>query len=59
MRWWQRFAPMSRIRRGARPLHSDGILAFLLLSDPHLCSIVWSLLPAEAKQMQEADAGRL
>lgn len=25
--------------------HSDGILAFLPLSDPHLCSIVWSLIP--------------
>ncbi|MBD2812239.1 FAD-dependent 2-octaprenylphenol hydroxylase [Xenorhabdus sp. Vera] len=29
--------------------HGDGILAFLPLSDPHLCSIVWSL-PAESAQ---------
>ena len=25
--------------------HNDGILAFLPLSEPHLCSIVWSLVP--------------
>ncbi|EHG7583175.1 MULTISPECIES: FAD-dependent 2-octaprenylphenol hydroxylase [Citrobacter] len=35
--------------------HSDGILAFLPLSDPHLCSIVWSLSPEEAERMQQAD----
>jgi len=35
--------------------HGDGILAFLPLSDPHLCSIVWSLSPHQAKAMQEAD----
>ncbi|WP_279048521.1 FAD-dependent 2-octaprenylphenol hydroxylase [Cedecea davisae] len=34
--------------------HSDGILAFLPLSDPHLCSIVWSLSPQEAQRMQQA-----
>ncbi|WPO96006.1 FAD-dependent 2-octaprenylphenol hydroxylase [Buttiauxella sp. HR94] len=34
--------------------HGDGILAFLPLSDPHLCSIVWSLPPLEAASMQEA-----
>ncbi|CDM91230.1 FAD-dependent 2-octaprenylphenol hydroxylase [Xenorhabdus bovienii] len=33
--------------------HGDGILAFLPLSDPHLCSIVWSL-PAEAAQQSKA-----
>lgn len=32
--------------------HGDGILAFLPLSDPHLCSIVWSLPPLEAQRMQ-------
>lgn len=32
--------------------HGDGILAFLPLSDPHLCSIVWSLPPGKAQQMQ-------
>ncbi|PHM26985.1 FAD-dependent 2-octaprenylphenol hydroxylase [Xenorhabdus budapestensis] len=32
--------------------HGDGILAFLPLSDPHLCSIVWSL-PAEAAQQRK------
>lgn len=32
--------------------HGNGILAFLPLSDPHLCSIVWSLSPAEAQNMQ-------
>lgn len=36
--------------------HGEGILAFLPLSDPHLCSIVWSLSPAEAQRMQQADA---
>lgn len=35
--------------------HGDGILAFLPLSDPHLCSIVWSLAPDEAQRMQQAD----
>ncbi|WP_437611332.1 FAD-dependent 2-octaprenylphenol hydroxylase [Erwinia sp. V71] len=32
--------------------HGDGILAFLPLSDPHLCSIVWSLPPQEASRLQ-------
>jgi len=32
--------------------HGDGILAFLPLSDPHLCSIVWSLSPQEAGRLQ-------
>jgi len=32
--------------------HGDGILAFLPLSDPHLCSIVWSLSPQEASRLQ-------
>lgn len=36
--------------------HGEGILAFLPLSDPHLCSIVWSLSPAEAERMQQASA---
>lgn len=35
--------------------HGDGILAFLPLSDPHLCSIVWSLSPDDAAKMQHAD----
>ena len=34
--------------------HGEGILAFLPLSDPHLCSIVWSLSPEEALRMQQA-----
>lgn len=34
--------------------HGEGILAFLPLSDPHLCSIVWSLAPHEAERMQQA-----
>ncbi|OAT75158.1 FAD-dependent 2-octaprenylphenol hydroxylase [Mangrovibacter phragmitis] len=34
--------------------HGDGILAFLPLNDPHLCSIVWSLPPDKAREMQEA-----
>jgi len=34
--------------------HKDGILAFLPLSDPHLCSIVWSLVPEKAQLMREA-----
>ncbi len=33
--------------------HGDGILAFLPLSDPHLCSTVWSLPPLEAASMQD------
>ncbi|WP_034916785.1 FAD-dependent 2-octaprenylphenol hydroxylase [Erwinia sp. 9145] len=32
--------------------HGEGILAFLPLSDPHLCSIVWSLSPQEASRLQ-------
>lgn len=35
--------------------HNEGILAFLPLSDPHLCSIVWSLSPQQAEQMQQAE----
>ncbi len=35
--------------------HGEGILAFLPLSDPHLCSIVWSLAPEDAAKMQQAD----
>ncbi|MGK0601572.1 FAD-dependent 2-octaprenylphenol hydroxylase [Yokenella regensburgei] len=34
--------------------HGEDILAFLPLSDPHLCSIVWSLPPLEAERMQAA-----
>ncbi|SQB37744.1 monooxygenase [Citrobacter koseri] len=34
--------------------HGEGILAFLPLSDPHLCSIVWSLSPQDAEHMQQA-----
>ncbi|MGM3172996.1 FAD-dependent 2-octaprenylphenol hydroxylase [Dickeya lacustris] len=34
--------------------HGDGILAFLPLSDPHLCSIVWSLPPERAQEMEHA-----
>jgi 2-octaprenylphenol hydroxylase len=33
--------------------HGEGILAFLPLSDPHVCSIVWSLSPQEAERMQQ------
>jgi len=32
--------------------HGDGILAFLPLSDPHLCSIVWSVPPQEASRLK-------
>lgn len=35
--------------------HDESILAFLPLADPHLCSIVWSLPPELAAQMQQAD----
>lgn len=34
--------------------HGNGILAFLPLSDPYLCSIVWSLSPTEAEAMRTA-----
>lgn len=34
--------------------HGEGILAFLPLSNPHLCSIVWSFAPQEAERMQQA-----
>ncbi|PIJ48991.1 FAD-dependent 2-octaprenylphenol hydroxylase [Erwinia sp. OLTSP20] len=36
--------------------HGDGILAFLPLSDPQLCSIVWSLPPQEAARFQAMSA---
>ncbi|PHM33266.1 FAD-dependent 2-octaprenylphenol hydroxylase [Xenorhabdus innexi] len=36
--------------------HGDGILAFLPLSEPHLCSIVWSLPAEAAKQRRAMDA---
>lgn len=36
--------------------HGDGILAFLPLTDPHLCSIVWSLSPQEATRLQSMPA---
>lgn len=35
--------------------HGDGVLAFLPLSDPYLCSIVWSLSPQEAERLRDAD----
>ncbi|WP_159565911.1 FAD-dependent 2-octaprenylphenol hydroxylase [Budvicia diplopodorum] len=35
--------------------HGDGILAFLPLWQPDLCSIVWSLSPEKAEQMQHLD----
>ncbi|WP_142502656.1 FAD-dependent 2-octaprenylphenol hydroxylase [Klebsiella sp. 2680] len=47
-------APHEAIARQA--FHGEGILAFLPLSDPHLCSIVWSLSPEAAKRMQQAEA---
>ena len=34
--------------------HGNGILAFLPLTDPHLCSIVWSLSPVDAEAMKVA-----
>lgn len=36
--------------------HGDGILAFLPLQDPHLCSIVWSVSPQEATRLQAMPA---
>ncbi|KAA3666629.1 FAD-dependent 2-octaprenylphenol hydroxylase [Pectobacterium carotovorum] len=36
--------------------HGDGILAFLPLDDPHLCSIVWSLSPEQAQAMRSLPA---
>ncbi len=35
--------------------HGDGVLAFLPLSDPYLCSIVWSLSPDDAGRMRESE----
>ncbi|KQN64648.1 FAD-dependent 2-octaprenylphenol hydroxylase [Erwinia sp. E602] len=56
---YQHHALVANIRTGqphgavARQVfHGDGILAFLPLSDPHLCSIVWSLSPQEASRLQ-------
>ncbi|HCR3984534.1 TPA: FAD-dependent 2-octaprenylphenol hydroxylase [Kluyvera ascorbata] len=46
-------APHEAVAR--QSFHGDGILAFLPLSDPHLCSIVWSLSPEEAQRMQQAE----
>lgn len=36
--------------------HHDGILAFLPLSDPHLCSIVWSVAPEQAQRLSALPA---
>ena len=36
--------------------HGEGILAFLPLTDPHLCSIVWSLPPEDAARLQALPA---
>ncbi|MFD1803783.1 FAD-dependent 2-octaprenylphenol hydroxylase [Mixta tenebrionis] len=36
--------------------HGEGILAFLPLSDPHLCSIVWSVAPQEAARLRDMPA---
>jgi 2-octaprenylphenol hydroxylase len=36
--------------------HGEGILAFLPLSDPHLCSIVWSVSPQEATRLRDMPA---
>ncbi|WP_065648258.1 FAD-dependent 2-octaprenylphenol hydroxylase [Pantoea eucrina] len=36
--------------------HGEGILAFLPMQDPHLCSIVWSLAPQEAARLQSMPA---
>ena len=44
--------PHAAVARQA--FHGDGILAFLPLSDPHLCSIVWSLSPQDAERLQQA-----
>ncbi|MBI2380216.1 MAG: UbiH/UbiF/VisC/COQ6 family ubiquinone biosynthesis hydroxylase [Gammaproteobacteria bacterium] len=40
---WQRF-------------QSDGVLAFLPLSDPNLCSIVWSVPPERAAELKTLDS---
>jgi 2-octaprenylphenol hydroxylase len=45
-------APHQAIAR--QIFHGEGILAFLPLRDPHLCSIVWSLSPQDAERMQQA-----
>lgn len=43
----------------ARQIFSpESILAFLPLRDEHLCSIVWSLPPEQAKQLVECDEKR-
>lgn len=36
--------------------YGDGILAFLPLSDPNLCSIVWSLSPQAAESLRQASS---
>lgn len=36
--------------------HGDGILALLPMFSPHLCSIVWSLPPAQAERMKGIDS---
>ncbi|QHM72311.1 FAD-dependent 2-octaprenylphenol hydroxylase [Mixta intestinalis] len=36
--------------------HGEGILAFLPLSDLHLCSIVWSVSPQEATRLRDMPA---
>lgn len=35
--------------------YGDGILAFLPFSDPHQCSIVWSVAPEEAERLKQLE----
>ena len=35
--------------------YGDGILAFLPFSDPHLCSIVWSVAPEDAERLKQLE----
>ena len=60
---YQHHALVANIRTGqphqavARQVfHGEGILAFLPLSDAHLCSIVWSLPPQEATRLRDMPA---
>ncbi|MCA6223126.1 FAD-dependent 2-octaprenylphenol hydroxylase [Photorhabdus antumapuensis] len=48
--------PHGRVAR--QVFYGDGILAFLPLADPHLCSIVWSLPGEVAEQYKQLDHRR-
>ncbi|CAK9884305.1 MAG: 2-octaprenylphenol hydroxylase [Candidatus Erwinia impunctatus] len=49
---------LPHLQTARQMFHGDGILAFLPLHDPHLCSIVWSVPPQRAGQLHEMSPER-